>query len=72
MEYTAKSDVGGRLAQLGGRLIDATANEFAGDFFEKFAAIVGKPQAMGAEVGAPQKAGCSIREDAGKATFFHS
>jgi xanthine dehydrogenase accessory factor len=57
MEYTAKADVGGRLGQLGGRLIDATANEFASDFFEKFAAIVGKPQAMEAEVGASQKAG---------------
>jgi uncharacterized protein len=57
MEYAAKADVGGRLAQLGGRLIDATANKLAGDFFEKFATIVGKPQAMEAEVGAPHKAG---------------
>jgi len=45
LEYTAKADVGGRLAQLGGRLIDGTANKLAGDFFEKFATIVGKPQA---------------------------
>jgi uncharacterized protein len=57
MEYSAKADVGGRLAQLGGRLIDATANKLAGDFFEKFSAIVGKPQAMEPEVEAPHKAG---------------
>jgi hypothetical protein len=43
--------------QLGGRLIDAAANKLAGDFFEKFSAIVGKPQAMEAEVEAPHKAG---------------
>ncbi len=48
LEYTAKADVGGRLAQLGGRLIEGTANKLAGDFFEKFATIVGKPQAVAA------------------------
>jgi uncharacterized protein len=46
LQYTAKADVGGRVAQLGGRLIDSTANKLAGDFFEKFGAIVGKPQAV--------------------------
>lgn len=46
LNYTAKADVGGRLAQLGGRLIDGTANKLAGEFFEKFGSIVGKPQAV--------------------------
>ena len=32
---------GGKLAQLGGRLIDATSKKLAGDFFEKFSEIVG-------------------------------
>jgi uncharacterized protein len=57
LEYTAKADVGGRLAQLGGRLIDSTANKLAGDFFVKFGAIVGKPQAVEVAAGTPHGAG---------------
>lgn len=56
LEYTAKADVGGRLAQLGGRLIDSTANKLAGDFFEKFGTIVGEPQVEVA-AGTPHAAG---------------
>ena len=41
LHYTVKADVGGKLAQLGGRLIDATATKLAGEFFEKFSNIVG-------------------------------
>ena len=41
LHYTVKADVGGKLAQLGGRLIDATATKLAGEFFEKFGSIVG-------------------------------
>ena len=33
LSYTVKADVGGRIAQLGGRLIDATARKLAGQFF---------------------------------------
>ena len=52
MSYVVKADVGGKLAQLGGRLIDATAKKLAGDFFAKFGEIVGPPppeEAAGAE-----------------------
>ena len=45
LNYTVKADVGGKLAQLGGRLIESTAKKLAGDFFEKFGSIVGKPLA---------------------------
>lgn len=41
LHYSVKADVGGKLAQLGGRLIDATATKLAGEFFEKFGSIVG-------------------------------
>ncbi len=41
MTYTVKADVGGKLAQLGGRLIDSTAKKIADEFFEKFTEIVG-------------------------------
>lgn len=51
LNYTVDAQIGGKLAQLGGRLIDATAKKLAGDFFEKFGAIVAPP-AEGAE---PQK-----------------
>ena len=38
---TEMTDVGGKLAQLGGRLIDSTSKKLAGEFFQKFSAIVG-------------------------------
>jgi carbon monoxide dehydrogenase subunit G len=41
MRYEAQAEVGGRLAQLGGRLIDSAAKKLADQFFEKFAAVVG-------------------------------
>jgi hypothetical protein len=43
LRYEAKADVGGKLAQLGSRLIDSTAKKLAGEFFEKFATLVGGP-----------------------------
>jgi carbon monoxide dehydrogenase subunit G len=49
LEYTAKADIGGKLAQLGSRLIDGTARKLTGDFFEKFGAIVGAPAEPEAE-----------------------
>ena len=36
MRYSAKADIGGKLAQLGNRLIDSTSRKFASEFFEKF------------------------------------
>ena len=41
LRYAAKAQVVGKLAQLGGRLIDSTAKALAGQFFDKFAAVVG-------------------------------
>lgn len=38
--YTADAQVGGKLAQLGGRLIDATAKSLADQFFKSFGARV--------------------------------
>jgi uncharacterized protein len=47
LRYEAKADVGGKLAQLGGRLIDATARKLAGEFFDRFGEIVGGPRVDG-------------------------
>ena len=45
LSYTAKANVGGKLAQIGQRLIDGAAKQIADDFFSRFAATVGAPAA---------------------------
>ena len=67
LRYEAKADVGGKLAQLGGRLIDATARKLAGEFFRNFTMLVDpappEPAAPAPEAeadpaaGEPRKAG---------------
>ena len=42
LEYEANATVGGKLAQIGSRLIDATARKMADEFFGKFAEAVGE------------------------------
>jgi carbon monoxide dehydrogenase subunit G len=56
LKYEAKADVGGKLAQLGGRLIDSTAKKLAGEFFQNFSAIVG-PAPANAAAAPPAKEG---------------
>lgn len=41
LTYRATAQVGGKLAQVGSRLIDAAAKKVAADFFGKFAATLG-------------------------------
>jgi carbon monoxide dehydrogenase subunit G len=36
LSYTARADVGGKIAQLGGRLIQSSSKKLAGEFFSKF------------------------------------
>jgi carbon monoxide dehydrogenase subunit G len=52
LTYTVKAEVGGKIAQLGSRLIDSTSKKLAGEFFSKFGEIV----ASGKESGEPQTA----------------
>jgi carbon monoxide dehydrogenase subunit G len=40
LAYNVESQIGGKLAQLGQRLVQGTAKKFADDFFAKFAAAV--------------------------------
>jgi carbon monoxide dehydrogenase subunit G len=42
LTYDVDAQVGGRLAQLGGPIIDATAKQLAGKFFTKFGEVVGQ------------------------------
>lgn len=41
LTYTAKANVGGKLAQIGQRLIDGAAKHIADDFFKRFSAAIG-------------------------------
>ena len=58
LTYAVDAHVGGKLAQIGSRLIDATARKMAGEFFSRFAAIVDAPQSDAAPP-APQSAGAA-------------
>ncbi len=40
LSYDVQAQVGGKIAQLGSRLIDSTSKKLAGQFFEKFKTIV--------------------------------
>ena len=40
LTYAVKADVGGKMAQIGSRLVQSTANKYAGDFFSRFGDIV--------------------------------
>ncbi|HUH85974.1 MAG TPA: carbon monoxide dehydrogenase subunit G [Stellaceae bacterium] len=55
LSYTVEAHVGGKLAQIGSRLIDATARKMADEFFSNFAQVVGGPAGGQAEAagGAP-------------------
>jgi uncharacterized protein len=43
LNYSVDAQVGGKIAQVGARLIDGTAKKLADEFFGKFAAMVGAP-----------------------------
>lgn len=43
LNYNVDAQVGGKIAQVGARLIDGTAKKLADEFFSKFAAMVGGP-----------------------------
>ena len=53
LRYTAKADVGGKLAQIGSRLVAGTAKKMADDFFGRFSKLVAE---RGAASGAPLEA----------------
>ena len=56
LTYTAKADVGGKLAQLGSRLIDGTAKKMADEFFDNFSKQVAGPPPAPAPEAAPEAA----------------
>jgi carbon monoxide dehydrogenase subunit G len=56
LNYEVKAQIGGKLAQLGSRLIDATSKKLASEFFEKFSEAVAPPaEGQAADSAAPEK-----------------
>jgi len=45
LKYDVDADVGGKLAQIGGRLLEGTTKKLAGEFFDNFEAAITKPAA---------------------------
>ncbi len=45
LEYTVKANVGGKLAQIGSRLVESSTRKIAANFFEKFTDLVEARQA---------------------------
>jgi len=54
--YAVRADVGGKIAQLGSRLMEGTARKLSGEFFEKFGAIVEEGEVPAAEAPEPEAA----------------
>jgi carbon monoxide dehydrogenase subunit G len=52
IDYQAKAQVGGKLAQIGSRLVDGAAAKVADDFFARFAERLGGPSAAAVDAGA--------------------
>lgn len=54
LRYTAQASVGGKLAQIGQRLIDGTARKLSEEFFGNFSAILGGEKSAAAPVAEPK------------------
>jgi len=56
LSYEVDAQIGGKLAQLGSRLIDATSKKLATEFFEKFGdAVAPAPDTAATEAPTPEK-----------------
>ena len=55
MAYVARAQVGGKLAQIGSRLVDGAAAKLADDFFARFVTRAAPPAAAGETVAAPSE-----------------
>ena len=53
LKYEVNATIGGKLAQIGSRLIDSTARKMAADFFGKLAEIVAPPPAVASALPPP-------------------
>ena len=63
IDYQVKSQVGGKLAQIGSRLVDGAAAKVADDFFARFVDRFGKPPAAAVDADATEP-GVAVSETA--------
>ena len=75
LDYSVKAQVGGKLAQIGSRLIDATAQKMAGDFFARFNEVLQERYPSAHSPSVPSTGGVSPAEggessDASSATIL--
>src|SRR6266566_9262663 len=63
IEYTVNAQVGGKLAQIGSRLVDGAAAKVADDFFARFVDRFGKPPAAAVDADATEP-GVAVPETA--------
>lgn len=66
LSYTVEAAVGGKLGQIGGRLIDASAKKMADEFFTAFNAALSNPQARGAGAAGAAPTGAAMPLAAGR------
>src|SRR6266853_4650126 len=64
IDYQVKSQVGGKLAQIGSRLVDGAAAKVADDFFARFVDRFGKPPAATVDADATDLSGVAVPESA--------
>ncbi|MBI4291445.1 MAG: carbon monoxide dehydrogenase subunit G [Betaproteobacteria bacterium] len=69
LSYSTKANVGGKLAQIGSRLIDGVAMKTADEFFAKFNAIMAPAAAAGGAV--PAAAGAAPQLKAAQPSGFN-
>jgi len=68
LHYTGQVEIGGKIAQLGSRLIDATSRKYITRFFEDFVAVV-EPEAA-VRLQSERQIGWSSRLIAAIKSFF--
>ncbi|MBK1660692.1 CoxG family protein [Paracraurococcus ruber] len=66
LKYQVKAQVGGKMAQLGGRLIDSTAKQMSDQFFDRFAALLTPAPAMAGGTDAQPEAATAPAPSGGK------
>lgn len=65
LSYSVNAQVGGKLAQIGSRLIDSTAKKMAGQFFNRFSeAVCSEQLAMVSEDASPARGAVQITDSA--------
>ena len=65
LNYQVKAEVGGKLGQLGGAIIDRTAAKLAGEFFQRFEALLA-PAADAGEAAAAEETSAPVATPPGK------